>query len=400
MKRKPFYIYKRQKQNSSYYYVCYIDPITGKQKNAKSLDTLKLKLGLGIQSIEHKEEAILIAYKALEYGLVLNNESDIPFATYCLNFWQYSTSTYVNLRNKIKSDSLSKEYCINMLSNVKNHVVTALDPALSLRGIKTYHLDKIVSLAFNKDLSNGTIQQIILSFSIPLKEAVRTGLIYYNPAINLLKIPRNEKPRGVFTNDEIYSILTYIKTINNNIRLSIILAIVTGMRSGEIRALKTNSIIRNYITDSNKSYDKIIIEKSISPYSGEKSTKSKYSRFVLIPSDLGDELYNNANYTTLVVQSTKGDYLSSTSLRLEFYKVLDKLNIDRIERNLTFHSLRHYFATYTKENKVEDLIRMQVLGHKSLKVNKRYTHISDNSLLEIAALCKTLLTNAEESADN
>ena len=391
MIRKPFYIYKRQKQSNSYYYVCYIDPITGKQNNAKSLDTLKLKLGLGIESIRHREEAALIAYKALELGLVFNNESDTPFSTYCLNFWNYSSSTYINLRNKIKPDSLSKEYCFNMMSNIKNHVIPSIPKGLSLNGVKTYHLDKIVEESFNKGLSNGTIQLIILAFSIPLKEAVRTGLIYYNPAINLLKIPRNEKIRGVFTNEEIFEILNYIKTININIRLSIILAIVTGMRSGEIRALKTTSIIQNYIVDGNTSYDKIIIEKSIAPYSGEKCTKSKYSRFVLIPSELSNQLFNNANGNNLVVQNTIGTHLSSTSLRLEFYKVLDELNIDRINRNLTFHSLRHYFATYTKEHKVEDLIRMQVLGHKSLKVNKRYTHISDKSLLEIAKISAKLI---------
>ena len=43
-KRKPFYVYKRQKKHGSYWYVCYINPDTGEQENARSIDVLKEKL--------------------------------------------------------------------------------------------------------------------------------------------------------------------------------------------------------------------------------------------------------------------------------------------------------------------------------------------------------------------
>ena len=40
-KRKPFYVYKRQKKHGSYWYVCYINPDTGEQENARSIVCLR-----------------------------------------------------------------------------------------------------------------------------------------------------------------------------------------------------------------------------------------------------------------------------------------------------------------------------------------------------------------------
>ena len=43
-KRKAFYLYKRKKKHGAYWYVCYINPDTGAQVTAKSIDVLKERL--------------------------------------------------------------------------------------------------------------------------------------------------------------------------------------------------------------------------------------------------------------------------------------------------------------------------------------------------------------------
>ncbi|MCR5731554.1 MAG: tyrosine-type recombinase/integrase [Sphaerochaetaceae bacterium] len=404
-KRRPFYLYQRKKKNGNYWYVCFIDPQTGKQMNAKSIDCLKLELGFPDgDTIKHRDDASYIAYKALESDIIFNVGSNKKFNEYCINFWTFDDSPYVRMRNNIKPNSIGREYCINMLCNFKKHVSSVVDNDISIGKVTTRLLEKVIRIAFDKGLSSGTIQMITLSFSIPLKEAVRLGYIEKNPACKLMKIERSENDRGVFIDEEIKSILKLIAEgkVESNIVKCVLLSLATGMRSGEIRALRCSDIIHDYIKSSDgNTWDKVIISKSIAPYSGVKSTKQKYSREALIPSALGELLLEGKNRDELVIEGISSEYLKPNELRSGFYKVLSDIGITekkRSERNLTFHSLRHYYSTFSEDNNVSQLDRMMVMGHRSSEVNNRYTHVTDTQLLR-AAKVGLILMSAEKSAE-
>lgn len=383
-KRRKFYLYQRKKKRGDYWYVCFIDPQTGRQGTAKSIDVLKERLGLGDnEATTNRDDAAIIANKALEAGIVFSGGAEELFSSYCLRFWDFDNSEYIRLRNQVSPDSIGREYTMNMLCNLKKHVLPEIPTSLKLSAVSTRHLDNVVSKAFDKGLANGTIQMIVLSFSIPLKESLRQRYIVVNPCDNLMKIPRNEKGRGVFTDDEISSILKYVSSgvVDVPIANAITLAVLTGMRNGEIRALRCEDIDQNYRTG----YDRITISSSLAPYTGVKSTKGKYDRVVLIPHDFGDKLIKDS--INGIIISSDGEYMSSLTLRLSFYNVLFTLGISeevRCERRLTFHSLRHYFSTYTCQENISQEDRMVVLGHRSEKVNDRYTHISDARLEKVA----------------
>ena len=295
-KRRKFYLYQRKKKRGDYWYVCFIDPQTGRQGNAKSIDVLKERLGLGDnEATVNRDDAAIIANKALEAGIVFSSGAEELFSSYCLRFWDFDNSEYIRLRNQVSPDSIGREYTMNMLCNLKKHVLPEIPTSLKLSAVSTRHLDNVVSKAFDKGLANGTIQMIVLSFSIPLKESLRQRYIVVNPCDNLMKIPRNEKGRGVFTDDEISSILKYVSSgvVDVPIANAITLAVLTGMRNGEIRALRCEDIDQNYRTG----YDRITISRSLAPYTGVKSTKGKYDRVVLIPHDFGDKLIKDSiNY--------------------------------------------------------------------------------------------------------
>ncbi len=384
-KRRPFYLYLRHKKHGDYWYVCYINPETGRQENARSIDCLKEKLGLGDnKTTVHRDDAALIAYKALEAGIIYRNLTSVTFASFCQDIWN-PEGEYVRMRNRLKPGSLGLEYCKNMECNLRRHVLPFLPEGLLLNAITPRHLDKVLLQAFDDKLANGTIQMIVLSFSLPLKEAVRQGILAFNPSDRLYPVPRVEKARGVLTNAEIERLLEFLRIsdMSDIFRYAILLAIITGMRSGEIRALQRCNIIENYLIRSDgEVMDKIIISESIAPYSGVKCTKGKYSRSVLVDHSFSSRLLNISS-SELIFPSNKGDYLSSPSLRFAFYEVLDKIGIkeeERKRRNITFHSLRHFFSTFSKDEEVSLEERMLILGHRSGKVNERYTHISDKQL--------------------
>lgn len=395
--RTEFYLYKRKKQKASYWYVCYLDRESGKQMTAKSIDVLKERLGfLDFRSVTRRDEAVIIAKKALDSGIIFSNEANLPFIDYCLNFWDWDTSEYIKLRNASKEGSIGREYANNMKFFLRKHVEKYIPSQLKLHSVQTRHLDKvIISLKEDAELASGTIQLIALSFSIPLKEAYRKSIIASNPALKMMRIVRMEKERGCFSYDECLRILSYLKEHKKDMYpsyyLAITLAMVTGMRSGEVRALNIRDIEQSR-------YDglwKIRIAHSLSPYSGLKGTKGNYERSALIPEALKDELFNNADRKGILLPSRWGGYISSPTLRNTFYQVLDEVGIDekiRKERNLTFHSLRHSFSTLGRDRDIPQEDRMVVLGHKSREVNDRYTHASDEALCKVFTLTSELFS--------
>ena len=395
--RTEFYLYKRKKKNGSYWYVCYLDKESGKQMNAKSIDVLKERLGIGeFRAVTRRDEAVIIAKKALDSGLIFSSEADRPFIDYCIDFWDYENSPYIRARNAAKADSIGKEYAHNMRFFLRKHVEPHIAPKLKLINVQTRHLDNVISeIKEESGLASGTMQLISLSFTLPLKEAYRRGIIKENPALKMLKITRVEKERGCFSYDECISILSYLKAHEKEIYpsyyLAIVLAMLTGMRSGEVRALN----IRDIEKSSYQKLWKINIAHSISPYSGLKGTKGKYQRSALIPEELKDALFLNADSSGLALPSRGGGYISSPTLRSIFYSLLDELGITedvRKERNLTFHSLRHSFSTIGRDKNIAQEDRMAVLGHRSKEVNDRYTHISDETLLRVFSITDDLFS--------
>ena len=393
--RRSFYLYKRHKKNGDYWYVCFLDRETGKQLNAKSIDCLKEKLGLmDFQRTTRKEDAAVIAQKALDSGLVFSDDSNRLFVEWCTEFWTWDKSEYIALRKRLKENSIGKEYAYNMLKNCIKNVEPLVPKGLRIVNVTTSILDRITKALYASGKSPGTVKIIIYSFSIPLKEAARLGIISRNPADKLLSSSHSDEERGVLTKEEMVKIVKLLRDEEDSIfpsyRLGILLAVSTGMRLSEVRAVNVSDIEESEV----KGYEKLNIRHSIGHLSGVKSTKGKYERSVLIASSLSSELKENADSSGIALPSPRGGYMSPPVLRTAFYEVLEKIGIgeeERDKRNLTFHSLRHTFSTLSRDWNISQEDRMLVLGHKSAEVNDRYTHASDVALERVSVLSQAIL---------
>ena len=75
-----FYLHKREVTRGSYWYVYYLDPNTGKQRTAISINTLRKKLRIYDRTpINRRREAEYIAQKALDEGLITFGKQDPIF---------------------------------------------------------------------------------------------------------------------------------------------------------------------------------------------------------------------------------------------------------------------------------------------------------------------------------
>jgi site-specific recombinase XerD len=63
----------------------------------------------------------------------------------------------------------------------------------------------------------------------------------------------------------------------------------------------------------------------------------------------------------------------------------------RSERNINFHSLRHYYVTYMR-GKVADKLLQTVVGHQNAETTDLYTHETEEKLLEVGKVSSKIVT--------
>lgn len=181
----------------------------------------------------------------------------------------------------------------------------------------------------------------------------------------------------------------YIKD-NINIRnLLVLTTLYSGVRIGEICALKWNDIdfinctisinktVQRINCNDDKVKTKLIIDIS--------KTKSSI-RIIPIPKFVIILLNQYKSNTNNFVFTNSNKPKDPRSVEKYFNSLLSKLNI----RHLKFHSLRHTFATRLREQKVNIKVISELLGHSNWKITQDiYVHSSfDIKKKSVNELCK------------
>lgn len=179
-----------------------------------------------------------------------------------------------------------------------------------------------------------------------------------------LKIP------AVLSKNEILRILGSIG--NQKHRLMLALAYGAGLRVSEVVKLK--------IQDLNFEQNLISVQEA----------KGRKSRVTIMPKTIKDELKkfvfwrNKERYVfeSNRVKSARGRRLTTRTAQKVFENALIRTGVNR---QASFHSLRHSFATHLLENKVDIRFVQELLGHKDIRTTQIYTRVSSNAIREIAS---------------
>jgi len=200
------------------------------------------------------------------------------------------------------------------------------------------------------------------------------------PAIKKPKVRLiNDDYRWLRTEDEIRRVLLAAKDEGEAVYVFYATAIYTGMRAGELAALKWPAI--NFDTRL------ITVHRS---FDGQ--TKAGDVRYVPILNPLLPILREwKLLHPGLLAFTNEAGTMHGPSARFfqeVLHRVLEAADLKPIQRKgkeapyITFHGLRHTFASLWVMNGGDIFKLKEILGHKSIQMTMRYAHLQPKRFVE------------------
>ena len=211
---------------------------------------------------------------------------------------------------------------------------------------------------------------------------------------DLIKPKQEQQELIVLTKSEQKELVRYLQQDTDKIKLGVLISLYTGIRLGELCALKWSDInIQSGTLKIDKTIQRI---KNTDKYATtktkiiiDKPKSQKSLRVVPIPSFLHDKLLSQKNryWNNCYLLSGTNNYIDPRTYQLNFKKILIQANI----REVNYHALRHTFATRAIESGMDIKTLSVLLGHSSVKFTlERYVHTSEElkrECVEKLAIC-------------
>lgn len=201
-------------------------------------------------------------------------------------------------------------------------------------------------------------------------------------------IKKTTKPLHVFSIQEQQSLYAYLKANESLSNMGILLCLFTGLRVGELCALKWGDIS---LLDRTI-YVHQTMQRIQTKENGEKKTKILIStpksncsiRVIPLPDSLVSELSKiQQRSDAFFLSGNSVDIIEPRTMQNRFKKVLNACGIE----NANFHTLRHTFATRCIEVGFDVKSLSEILGHANVNITlNRYVHPSMN--LKRQNMCK------------
>ena len=241
-----------------------------------------------------------------------------------------------------------------------------------------YDMNEFID-SLEKNLSNKTVRDIVLVLKSILKFAERK----YNTnfKLDLITMPSSEKTELQVFNEKEIKKLEKICIKSEDIRdIGILIAIYTGMRIGEICALKWEHIdLNKKLINVKQTLQRVYVEKKKTKVIITPPKTKTSERKIPIPQVLYDELKRQSvNYSkqAYVTTGLEDKYIEPRSFQYVYKKALETCEV----KYRNFHCLRHTFATRCIRVGMDIKSLSEVLGHADVNITlNRYVHSSYDS---------------------
>ena len=289
-----------------------------------------------------------------------------------------------------------KRNCRNTTIVEYKGIYKSIKQELGWRKLQT--LEPVILQKVLNDLKSDNQRKMVKTIlSDILDKAKRNGLISKNPAKNLITQIDNEYPkeRRVLSIQETELFLEYSK--ESRYYNLFVVALETGMRIGELKALYWNDIDFSrralwvkktmcLVRSDHGAYFEVHNPKTFSgnrliPLTN-KCIEALMRQKTLNTSTV--QKYKDTNFTNLVFPSKKNQPFHDMVILESIHNVIAKMAADGFYvEKFGPHTFRHTFATRAIENDMNPKTLQRILGHSSLQMTMNlYCHVSDDKLFD------------------
>lgn len=266
-----------------------------------------------------------------------------------INEYLKKTRDELNLRNFSQKTIKSYLACIEDYLKEKKDNIQFVD----IDVIRNFLLRKK-----EKGLSSNTINVYLHAIKFFYSNVIKS-----NSNINLKFAKTANKLPVVLSRAEINKILNNISNLKH--KLMIALTYAAGLRVSEIINLKIKDV----------DLDELTIHL--------KEAKGGKDRITIFPEKIKNDIINLINSgagNDYLFKSERGGKLTERTAQKVFENALRKAGM---QKDATFHSLRHSFATHLLENGVDVRYVQELLGHQNIRTTQLYTKVTNPSIKRI-----------------
>ncbi len=263
----------------------------------------------------------------------------------------------------------------------RNYIKDSRIASINVITITTQDLQVFLNSIYEKKKSANIVKTTYNLINKFFNYQLKTNTIIINPCQNVV-LPKDTSIRkniDIFTKEEIE---IFKKETKENFEYFIFyFALATGMRQGEIIALKLEDIdLVDDLINISKTTNKVNVfengtkRRKVLTY----TPKSKNSiRTIPIPIQIKDLLIKQINFQkehnrTLLFTNQNGDVYCDDRLYRKYQRLLKRNNIPARK----FHTLRHTYCSILARNNVPLKMAAELMGHDVEMTSKIYTHLN------------------------
>lgn len=255
---------------------------------------------------------------------------------------------------------------------LKNHIQPIIGD-MSVVYVSTASVHEFSLNRLNSGLAPQTVNSILIFLHSCLKYGQRQ---YYLPLPDFIYFSCEKKEMRVLTKEEQKALLAYLMKDLDIYKFGVVTALYTGLRVGELCALRWEDIGVNYIKVRQTIQR---LQRSDGPgtelHIGAPKTSTSI-RSVPIPScirEMMESFRKQATKQTYFLGTEKKTIAEPRMMQYKFKKYLKEAGVEKAN----FHALRHSFATRAVELGFELKSLSEVLGHAAVQITlQKYVHSS------------------------